>query len=295
MALNNLERFVAAARNPLSMGTLFERDPTALPTLVRFLDLSALQRPAGPRPGGLRPVAAQRGAARGAANARRRPRRRGRGAGSRPGGAAGCGGSSGARPCGSPTATSSASKACTPSRADFLFGRRDPRRGVAGGVAAARPQRGTPRGPDGRQARFVVLGMGKLGGRELNYSSDIDLIFLYDGDGKTDGKRPITNGEFFDALARELIRLLTETTELGAAYRVDMRLRPEGQRGPMVASRGGVELLRHVAGGRGSGRRTSRPCRSPATWTSAMSSSNNCGRGFIAATSAARTSAASRR
>ena len=70
----------------------------------------------------------------------------------------------------------------------------------------------------------------------MNYSSDIDLIFLYDGEGQTDGKRPISNGEFFDALARELIRLLTEATDLGAAYRVDMRLRPEGQRGPMVAS-----------------------------------------------------------
>ncbi len=78
--------------------------------------------------------------------------------------------------------------------------------------------------------------MGKLGGVELNYSSDIDLIFLYDGDGKTDGPRPITNAEFFDRLARELVRLLTETTDLGAAYRVDLRLRPEGQRGPMVVS-----------------------------------------------------------
>jgi glutamate-ammonia-ligase adenylyltransferase len=49
-------------------------------------------------------------------------------------------------------------------------------------------QRGTPLGPEGRPARFTVLGMGKLGGLELNYSSDIDLIFLYDFDGKTDGK-----------------------------------------------------------------------------------------------------------
>ena len=76
--------------------------------------------------------------------------------------------------------------------------------------------------------------MGKLGGRELNYSSDIDLIFLYDADGKTDGQRPMSNSEFFDHLARELVRLLTETTDLGIAYRVDLRLRPEGQRGPMV-------------------------------------------------------------
>ena len=96
--------------------------------------------------------------------------------------------------------------------------------------------RGRPIGPDGQPARFVVLGLGKLGGRELNYSSDIDLIFLYDGDGKTDGPRHTTNVEFFDQLAREIVRLLAEMTDLGYAYRVDLRLRPEGQRGPMVAS-----------------------------------------------------------
>ena len=89
-------------------------------------------------------------------------------------------------------------------------------------------QRGTPRGPDGRPARFVVLAMGKLGGGELNYSSDIDLIFLYDVDGKTDGPRPMSNGEFFDRLARELVRLLTEATDLG------MRL----PRRPAAAARG---------------------------------------------------------
>ena len=76
--------------------------------------------------------------------------------------------------------------------------------------------------------------MGKLGGCELNYSSDIDLIFLYDGEGKTNGPRPVGNHEFFEHLARELVRLLTENTELGTAYRVDLRLRPDGQRGPMV-------------------------------------------------------------
>ncbi len=97
-------------------------------------------------------------------------------------------------------------------------------------------RRGVPRAPGGRRARFVVLGMGKLGGVELNYSSDIDLIFLYDQDGKTDGARPQSNAEFFDRLAREVVRLLTETTDLGAAYRVDLRLRPEGERGPPVHS-----------------------------------------------------------
>ncbi len=99
-----------------------------------------------------------------------------------------------------------------------------------------RQQRGTPVGPDGNPGRFVVLALGKLGGRELNYSSDIDLVFLYDGNGTTDGDRPITNREFFEQLAREIVRLLTEPTELGYPYRVDLRLRPEGHRGVMVPS-----------------------------------------------------------
>ncbi|MBN1590252.1 MAG: hypothetical protein JW888_12125 [Pirellulales bacterium] len=97
-------------------------------------------------------------------------------------------------------------------------------------------RRGTPRRADGEPASMIVLGMGKLGGVELNYSSDIDLIFLYDEDGMTDGQRPITNNEFFNHLARECVRLLTESTDLGSAYRVDLRLRPDGRRGPMVHS-----------------------------------------------------------
>ncbi len=107
-------------------------------------------------------------------------------------------------------------------------------------VAWARGQlqatRGVPRLPNGRPARFVVLGMGKLGGVELNYSSDIDLIFIYEGEGKTDGPRPWSNQEFFNRLGRWLLELLTTRTELGQAYRVDMRLRPEGNQGPLVVS-----------------------------------------------------------
>jgi len=70
----------------------------------------------------------------------------------------------------------------------------------------------------------------------LNYSSDIDLIYLYDCDGKTDGQRSISNREFFEQLAREMNRFIAERTELGSVYRVDLRLRPEGERGPMVVS-----------------------------------------------------------
>ncbi len=101
---------------------------------------------------------------------------------------------------------------------------------------ALEQKRGVPRTPEGNPARFVVLGMGKLGGVELNYSSDIDLIFLYDEDGGTDGPRPISNREFFDRLARDVVRLLTEPTDLGIVYRVDLRLRPEGQHGPVISS-----------------------------------------------------------
>lgn len=97
--------------------------------------------------------------------------------------------------------------------------------------------RGTPRRADGTPARFVVLALGKLGGVELNYSSDIDLMFLYEGEGQSDGQRLTTNQEYFDRLAKQVIKLLSEVTELGFAYRVDMRLRPEGAQGPLVMAR----------------------------------------------------------
>ncbi len=95
---------------------------------------------------------------------------------------------------------------------------------------------GKPRDSHGNVSRFVVLALGKLGGTELNYSSDIDLICLFETDGRTDGKRPCTNQEFFERLVQELVRTLTESTELGVAYRVDLRLRPEGSRGPLAIS-----------------------------------------------------------
>lgn len=98
------------------------------------------------------------------------------------------------------------------------------------------PQYGIPLRADGERSRFVVLGLGKLGGIELNYSSDIDLIFLYEQDGQTDARRTVTNQEYFERLSKEIIRLLTEPTDLGVAYRVDLRLRPEGSRSPLCMS-----------------------------------------------------------
>ncbi|MBI1248703.1 bifunctional [glutamate--ammonia ligase]-adenylyl-L-tyrosine phosphorylase/[glutamate--ammonia-ligase] adenylyltransferase [bacterium] len=93
-------------------------------------------------------------------------------------------------------------------------------------------------GRNGRSSapRFSVLALGKLGGAELNYSSDIDLMFLYDGDGNTDGQKSITNKEYFERVGQRLMKLLTEPTELGTPYRIDMRLRPEGSRGPLINS-----------------------------------------------------------
>lgn len=97
---------------------------------------------------------------------------------------------------------------------------------------------GTPVTVRGTPARFVVLGLGKLGGGELNFSSDIDLIFLYDDEGQTTGERSVSNAEFFARMGSEIVRLLAEHTELGMAYRVDMRLRPDGDQGAMARSLG---------------------------------------------------------
>jgi glutamate-ammonia-ligase adenylyltransferase len=95
-------------------------------------------------------------------------------------------------------------------------------------------KRGVPRLPNGERARCVVLALGKLGGIELNYSSDIDLVLLYEGDGKTDGEHSVSNQEFFERLARSCTKLLSEPTDLGIAYRVDLRLRPDGSQGPVA-------------------------------------------------------------
>jgi glutamate-ammonia-ligase adenylyltransferase len=100
---------------------------------------------------------------------------------------------------------------------------------------------GGPRSAAGADAPLIVLGMGKLGGAELNFSSDIDLVFLFADAGETDGTRVIDNEEYFNRLGRELIRLLDARTEDGFVYRVDMRLRPFGESGPLVVSLAALE------------------------------------------------------
>ena len=88
---------------------------------------------------------------------------------------------------------------------------------------------------------LIVAALGKLGGRELNVSSDVDLVFLHAQDGETAGPRVVTNTEFYGAAGRALIALLAEITADGQAFRVDMRLRPFGDSGPPVASLASLE------------------------------------------------------
>jgi glutamate-ammonia-ligase adenylyltransferase len=94
------------------------------------------------------------------------------------------------------------------------------------------------------EARFCVLGMGKLGAEELSYHSDLDIIFLYSGVGETAplpgqdpaGFRKVSNHEFFAKVAQRLISILTTATREGTVYHLDTRLRPSGNAGPLVSS-----------------------------------------------------------
>lgn len=100
---------------------------------------------------------------------------------------------------------------------------------------------GQPIGEETGEAQsLIILGMGKLGGQELNVSSDIDLIFCYAEDGETqqinDTQRGLSNHEFFSRLGKKLIAAVSEITEDGFSFRVDMALRPNGNSGPLVAS-----------------------------------------------------------
>jgi glutamate-ammonia-ligase adenylyltransferase len=106
---------------------------------------------------------------------------------------------------------------------------------------------GEPRSADGTVQPLVVLAMGKLGGGELNFSSDVDLVLLFPEHGDTDGSRSIANEEFFTRLAQAIIRLLEAPTYDGSVLRVDLRLRPFGDSGPLVASFASFEdyLPRH--------------------------------------------------
>jgi len=100
---------------------------------------------------------------------------------------------------------------------------------------------GRPHSSNESSSPFIILGMGKLGGRELNFSSDIDLIFLFSEAGETSGPRIVDNEEYFNRLGREIIRLLDVRNADGFVFRVDMRLRPFGESGPLVVSLASLE------------------------------------------------------
>lgn len=115
-------------------------------------------------------------------------------------------------------------------------------------LAVLRARHGRPRSADGLEQRLMVIAMGKLGGGELNFSSDIDLVLLYGRDGETDGARALSNHEFFTRLAQTLVRLLAQPTEEGFAFRVDLRLRPFGDSGPTVTSVAALEDYLQIHG-----------------------------------------------
>ncbi|NRF64150.1 bifunctional [glutamate--ammonia ligase]-adenylyl-L-tyrosine phosphorylase/[glutamate--ammonia-ligase] adenylyltransferase [Vibrio coralliilyticus] len=101
---------------------------------------------------------------------------------------------------------------------------------------------GTPCNDAGEAQPMLVIGMGKLGGGELNFSSDIDLIFTYPENGETQGaRRSIANAQFFTRLGQRIIKALDQQTFDGFCYRVDMRLRPFGDSGPLVMSYAALE------------------------------------------------------
>ena len=85
-------------------------------------------------------------------------------------------------------------------------------------------------------ANLAVIGMGKMGGGDLNYHSDLDIIFVYDHQGYTDGEKQISNHEYFAKLAQKMISILTMQTREGYVYKIDTRLRPSGNAGPLVTS-----------------------------------------------------------
>ncbi len=87
-----------------------------------------------------------------------------------------------------------------------------------------------------KEASFAIIGMGKMGGGELNYHSDLDIIYIYDQQGVTDGGKQISNHEFFAKLGQKIISILTTQTREGYVYKLDTRLRPSGNAGPLVTS-----------------------------------------------------------
>ena len=241
MALNNLQRFVESARSPLSMGALFQRDPTAIPILLRVFstsqylsDLLVVDRESydALRASEGQPVSRQylvdklsnllataRGPKQAMALLRHFKHR----------------------------------ETLRIAFGDVIVGQRMSLVAkqisfLAEAVCEAvceycfkqlQEKWGRPTLTDGSPCRFTILALGKLGGNELNYSSDIDLIAVFEGANKndTDGsQRRRSNQEFFEQLTRDVAKFIGEVTPDGAAYRVDLRLRPDGNQGRICHS-----------------------------------------------------------
>ncbi len=119
-------------------------------------------------------------------------------------------------------------------------------------LAELEVRHGAPLNPKGTRAHLWIVGMGKLGARELNVSSDIDLIYVYDEDGDTagdaQGRGRITNHEFFGKIVRAVYALVGDNTEHGFVFRVDLALRPNGNSGPAAVSLDALEEYLHVQG-----------------------------------------------
>ncbi len=113
---------------------------------------------------------------------------------------------------------------------------------LAQALADADQRHGQPRDANGQRIDFWVIGMGKAGARELNVSSDIDLIYVYEDEGQTDGAVPVSAHEYFAGVAKRLYTLIGDTTEDGFVFRVDLALRPNGNSGPPVCS---LTMLEH--------------------------------------------------
>jgi len=111
---------------------------------------------------------------------------------------------------------------------------------------------GVPTKADGQRAEMWIIGMGKLGARELNVSSDIDLIYVYDQDGETrgnsEGRNKVSCQEYFSRAVKRMYALIGETTEHGFVFRVDLALRPNGNSGPSVVSLDALEEYLLVQG-----------------------------------------------
>jgi len=119
---------------------------------------------------------------------------------------------------------------------------------LAQAQADADERHGPPLDAAGRRVEFWIVGMGKLGARELNVSSDIDLIYVYEDDGQTAGAKPTSFHEYFSLVAKRLYTLIGETSDDGFVFRVDLALRPNGNSGPPVVSLAMLEEYFQVQG-----------------------------------------------